>query len=182
MSSIDTFTTERLFAQPLSEHDFADLSRMHHDPQVMKTLAPANHPNGGMLSDEETRQLLARDAAHWERYGYGLWAFRAKADRHFVGRCGLRHVHIDDTEEVELAYALVAEDWGKGLATEIAEALVRIGFKQIGLASIVCFTLTTNLASQRVMQKAGFHYERDFMRASLPHVFYRRTKNQEPRT
>lgn len=176
MSSIDTFTTDRLFAEPLSDRDFADLSRMHSDPGVMKTLAPANHPNGGMLSEGETREFLARDAAHWERYGYGLWSFRAKADRHFVGRCGLRHVCIDDSDEVELAYALVAGDWGKGLATEMAEAAVRIGFDQLGLATIVCFTLTTNLASQRVMQKAGFYYERDFTRAGLPHVFYRRSK------
>ncbi|BAY22030.1 hypothetical protein NIES2100_17930 [Calothrix sp. NIES-2100] len=33
--------------------------------------------------------------------------------------------------------------------------------------------MTTNLASQRVMQKLGFQYERDMMYANLPHVFYR---------
>jgi RimJ/RimL family protein N-acetyltransferase len=40
---------------------------------------------------------------------------------------------------------------------------------------VVCFTLTTNRASQRVMEKAGFEYERDIVHAGLPHVFYRIT-------
>jgi [ribosomal protein S5]-alanine N-acetyltransferase len=175
MLAIESFTTERLLAERLGSQHLADLSRMHGDPRVMKTLAPAGHPNGGMLSEAETRAFLDRDAAHWEQYGYGLWALRDKTDAHFVGRAGLRRVHIGG-DEVELAYALVAEDWGKGFATEIAGALLRLGFEQLGLVTIVCFTLTTNLASQRVMQKAGFRYERDLMHAGLPHVFYRRTE------
>ncbi len=43
------------------------------------------------------------------------------------------------------------------------------------MTEVVCFTLTTNRASQRVMEKAGFEYERDIVHAGLPHVFYRIT-------
>ncbi|MFN6572500.1 GNAT family N-acetyltransferase [Dendronalium sp. ChiSLP03b] len=81
--------------------------------------------------------------------------------------------HIAGNDEVELAYSLVAEFWGKGLATEMGEAILKVGFEQIGLPEIVCFTMTTNFASQRVMQKLGFQYERDIVHADLPHVFYR---------
>ena len=35
------------------------------------------------------------------------------------------------------------------------------------------WTLPTNLASQRVMEKLGFRYERDFEFAGLRHRFYR---------
>jgi RimJ/RimL family protein N-acetyltransferase len=37
----------------------------------------------------------------------------------------------------------------------------------------VSFTLPNNLASRRVMDKAGFRYERNFIHANLPHVLYR---------
>jgi ribosomal-protein-alanine N-acetyltransferase len=175
MTTIERFTTARLLAERLGTQHFADLARMHGDPQVMKTLAPAGHPNGGMLTEAETHGMIERDAAHWQRYGYGLWGLRDITSGRFVGRAGLRAIRLDERDEIELAYALVAEAWGQGLATEIAVALVDVGFEQLGLSTIVCFTLTTNLASQRVMQKAGFTYERDMVHAGLPHVLYRMT-------
>jgi RimJ/RimL family protein N-acetyltransferase len=61
------------------------------------------------------------------------------------------------------------------LATEIAKVSLHIGFERLRLTDIVCFTLTTNMASQRVMQKAGFTYERDILHANWPHVLYRMT-------
>jgi RimJ/RimL family protein N-acetyltransferase len=66
--------------------------------------------------------------------------------------------------------------WGLGLATEIAQASLKIGFERLNLSTIVCFTLPTNRASQRVMAKAGFQYERNISHANLPHVFYRMTQ------
>jgi len=37
----------------------------------------------------------------------------------------------------------------------------------------VCLTQPHNVGSRRVMEKAGFTYEREFLRAGLPHVLYR---------
>ncbi len=178
MHAVDTVQTDRLLAERLRPADFDDLCRLHRDPRVMATLAPAGHPTGGVLTDEETGQFLRRNLAHWDRHGYGLWAVRDRRDGRFVGRGGLRRVQIGDHEEVELGYALMADAWGRGLATELARAAVRVGFERLGLADIVCFTLTTNRASQRVMEKAGFRYERDLTHAGLPHRFYRLTAAQ----
>ena len=150
---------------------------MHRDPKVMATLAPAGAPNGGIRSEEETRQFLSGRLEHWERHGYGLWVFRDAADGRFVGRGGLHNTHVGGHDEVELAYALMAEYWGRGLATEMAEAIVAVAFERLGMTDLVCFTLTTNRASQRVMEKAGFEYERDITHAGLPHVLYRTTKS-----
>jgi len=80
-----------------------------------------------------------------------------------------------DKDEVEVAYALVADFWGRGLATEMAGRFLEMGWGHYGLTEIVCFTLTTNLASRRVMEKVGFHYERDIVHSGLPHVLYRIT-------
>jgi RimJ/RimL family protein N-acetyltransferase len=140
----------------------------------MATLAPADAPDGGVLSDEETRQFLRRHLDHWDRYGYGLWTFWDRVDNQFVERAGLYNTHVGGNDEVELAYALIAEYW-RGLATEMAEAILRVAFEQLHMTDLVCFTLTTNRASQRVMEKAGFEYERDVVHAGLPHVLYRIT-------
>ena len=128
---------------------------------------------GGVRSDEETRQMLAAYLEHWQRHGFGLWMFFSKHDGKFVGRGGVRHIEIDSRDEVEVAYALMPKFWNQGLATEIAAASVRIAFQQLDLAELVCFTLPTNTASRRVMEKCGFQFERGFIWKSLPHVLYR---------
>ena len=171
MASTETLRTDRLVAAPLRPGAFAELRRLHGDSRVMATLSADGRP----LPEEETRRALQRHLDHWERHGFGLWAFRDPADGRFAGYCGLKHTEVDGNDEVELAYAVVADAWGRGLATEMAEAVLRLGFEHLGLTEVVCFTLTSNRASQRVMEKAGFTYERDILHAGLPHVLYRLT-------
>jgi ribosomal-protein-alanine N-acetyltransferase len=151
---------------------------MHRDSRVMATLAPADVPNGGVLPDEETRHFLRRHLDHWDRHGYGFWMFRDKADDRFVGRAGLHNANAGGNEEVELAYALMAECWGSGFATEMAQGILVVAFGRLRMTEVVCFTLTTNRASQRVMEKVGFEYECDIVHARLPHVLYKFTASR----
>jgi len=43
----------------------------------------------------------------------------------------------------------------------------------------VAFTLPTNVASRRVMDNAGFQYERDVVHADLPQVLYRARRSDD---
>jgi ribosomal-protein-alanine N-acetyltransferase len=163
---IEAFQTDRLAGERLSPEHFDLLCRMHQDLQVMATL-------GGQRTHEQTRQFLQTNLDHWDQHGYGLWIVRDRTDGRFAGRGGLRHIQVGGGNEVEVSYALLAEFWGRGLAGEIAAALVQLAFGPLQLANVVCYTLPANRASQRVMEKVGFHYERDVVYAELPHVFYR---------
>lgn len=177
---IDSFHTERLVATRLHEADLGELCRMHQDAKVMATL-------GGTRSEEHTRQFLQTNLSHWDEHGFGLWGVRTASERAFVGRGGLRHVHVGGHDEVEVAYALMPAFWGCGLATEIARALVKIAFEVLELAELVTFTTTTNQASRRVMEKAGFTLERELVHGARgsPHVLYRIARDadqRDPRT
>ena len=110
---------------------------------------------------------------NWRDYGFGLWVTRSLADGCFAGRGGLRRVLIGGQAEVEVSYAFMPEFWGQGLATELATESVRVGFEVLQLADIVSFTLPTNMRSRHVMEKVGFHYEKEVEWADLPHVLYR---------
>jgi RimJ/RimL family protein N-acetyltransferase len=167
----DTVQTDRLIGERIRPEHLEELYRLHRDPRVMKTLSVDGNP----LSDEQSQQLLQRQLGRWEREGLGLWVWHDREDGHFVGRGGLQR---DPESGVELAYAVMADDWGKGYATELGAASLQVGFEDLGLPEIVCFTLPVNIGSQRVMQKLGFVYERDFVHAGLPHVFYRLTAEQ----
>ena len=54
-----------------------------------------------------------------------------------------------------MGYRLVPQAWGQGYATEGAKALVAYGFDTLTLLRIVGVTYPENVASQRVLQKAG---------------------------
>lgn len=172
MAGIERFTTVRLFADRLSLVHFAEINRLHSDPLVMKTLSA----DGNVLSEDDTRKHLQRCTEHWKQHGFGLWVFRTRSDGRFIGRGGLMMYQIDGKEEIGLAYAVLSDYWGQGFATEVAEASLQVGFQQLGFPKIGSWTLPTNTASQRVMEKLGFHYERDFEFAGLLHRFYRLTE------
>jgi ribosomal-protein-alanine N-acetyltransferase len=171
MTPLDQLHTPRLLLQRMVAGDLDDLTRLHVDPHVMATM-------GGTRTPEATAEWLDRQRGHWQRCGFGLWVTRERATGAFAGRGGLHHVEIDGRDEIELGYCFRAEFWGRGLATELARESVRVAFEVLKLPDIVCFTLPTNLASQRVMQKAGFRYERDIVYRDLPHVFYRLNADQ----
>jgi [ribosomal protein S5]-alanine N-acetyltransferase len=166
MQLIETFSTNRLVAERLRFQHLNELCRMHQNKQVMATL-------GGVRSDEETKLFIFNNLNHWQQYEFGLWVFRDKINHQFVGRAGLRKTDVEDINEVELSYALMPKFWGQGLATEIGKEILEKGFEILNLREIVCFTLTTNQASQRVMEKLGFQYEGEIIYANLPHLFYR---------
>jgi [ribosomal protein S5]-alanine N-acetyltransferase len=164
--TIEAFETDRMIAKRITKSDFEDLVIMHQDEEAMATL-------GGMRSVEETRENLEWNLKQWQDNGFGLWIFRSKITGQLIGRGGIRRVPIRDVEEIELGFALMPEYWGQGLATEMAKASTEVAFEKLRLRSLVSFTLTTNLASQHVIEKTGFKYEKDIELGGEPHVLYR---------
>ena len=158
--------TRRLVGERLREEHFAVLRALDSDPDVMATL-------GGLRSENETWEHLRSGLEHWARNGFGPWVFHRRETGEPVATAALRRVQIEGRDEVELGYRVAASWWGRGIATEMATALVAVAREWLGLEEIVAFTLPHNLASQRVMEKAGFRYERDIEWAALPHMLYR---------
>jgi RimJ/RimL family protein N-acetyltransferase len=79
---------------------------------------------------------------------------------------------------VGLSYAVVFDHWNRGLATEMAQASLGVGFNQLAFQQIDCWTLPINFASQHVMEKLGFRSREDIVFAGLRHRYYRITGNE----
>ena len=166
LTEIDKLFTPRMNAERLRPEHEDELLALLGDPRVGATL-------GGPEDRAEVRAGLARHAAHWDREGFGYWLFRDRATGEVAGRGGLERKPVAGREEVEVGWAVVPERWGQGLATEMGHLAVRVAFDHLGLDEVVAFTLKTNAASERVMQKLGFGYEGDIEYAGLPHALYR---------
>jgi ribosomal-protein-alanine N-acetyltransferase len=167
-TDIANLRTARLRLRRPRPEDLAAYVRMHQDPVVMATL-------GGVWDPAGTGAFFARILEHWTQHGFGWWTVLDLPSGRFAGRGGLRRAEVAGRHEVEVGYALKPEFWGRGLATELALASVEAAFQMLGLQALVCFTLRTNRASRRVMEKVGFRFEREGLHAGLPHVFCRLT-------
>lgn len=167
MKEIEHLVTARMTADRVAESDFPDLLRLNQDPQAAATL-------GGIRTEAETRDAMREALAHWQRHGYGIWIFRDRNHGGFIGRAGLGAVTLEGEAVVELMYALMPQFWNRGFASEMTDAILDVAARSPGLQEVVAFTLPSNHASRRVMEKAGFRYERDITWAGLPHVLYRR--------
>jgi RimJ/RimL family protein N-acetyltransferase len=162
--------TERLRGEPLGPEHADELAALLSDPRVARTLSP----DGRVPAPGGRRAELAAKAEHWLEHGFGLWLLRDRHTGAMVGRGGLQHTLVDGADEVEVGWAIVAERWGQGLATELAVASIELAFGRLELDDVVSFALPHNAASRRVMEKAGLGFERAIERAGAPHVLYRR--------
>ncbi len=168
MKSIGYFNTARLKVRQLTSGDLDDLMTLYQTPLVVKTL-------GGSRPRDQIIQSLEGHLEHWDTYNFGYYIFEDKETESFIGRGGLKRCIIDGKNEVEVAYALLPEYWGKGFATEIVKKLIDIGFRKIQLKSIIGLTLPDNEASKRVLEKNGFVFEKQILYKDIPHVLYRLT-------
>jgi [ribosomal protein S5]-alanine N-acetyltransferase len=162
------FGTERLDAEPLDPdlHE-TELAVLHADARVMATMG------GSTASPEESREWIERNLGHGEDPGLGIFVFRERATGRFVGRGALRRIEIGGADEVEVGYAVAADVWGRGFATEMAAGLAAHA-EANGLRDLVAYTEPSNAASRRVMEKVGFRYERDVDHHGRAQVLYRR--------
>lgn len=133
--------------RPSDRTDFIDLER---DPEVMRFL------NGGYAVDHET---IGPDATFLMPRGTEpyIWTARRTSNGAFVGWFCL---WPEGERMAELGYRLRRMDWGQGLASEGATALVTWGFESGHYDKIVATTMTVNLGSRRVMEKIGMNYAR----------------------
>jgi RimJ/RimL family protein N-acetyltransferase len=174
VSSRDRVQTERLICERLRLDHAPELVILLGDQRVASTLFADGLP----LSEAEVRGGIRDNLDHWERYGFGQWLVRERGSGEMVGRGGLQHTFVGGGDEVEVGWAIIPERWGEGLATELARASVVVAFEDLGLEEIVAFTLPHNIGSRRVMEKAGFAFERKTVHRGLEHVLYRRVAAQ----
>lgn len=169
--------TDRLWLRRWLPDDREPFAQLNSDPRVVEFLRSA-------LSREESAARADRIEAHFEKYGFGLWAVEVPGVTRFAGFVGLAVATFEApfTPCVEIGWRLAAEHWNRGYATEGARAAMEFGFRWLQLEEIVSFTVPRNVRSRRVMEKIGMTRSAsdDFDHPLLPeghplrrHVLYR---------
>jgi RimJ/RimL family protein N-acetyltransferase len=143
--------TERLALRPPRMEDAEDIFRTYAtDEEVTRYVIWRPH-----RSIEETREFL-RTTLDFPADGSRLsWAITFKGDDRVRGMIELRV----DRFKADAGYVLAREFWGRGYTTEALAAVIRFAFTLPGIYRVWALCDAENIASARVMEKAGMSFE-----------------------
>lgn len=146
------FETPRLRVREFTAADYENYFSLQGNPDVMQYIRP---PRTRLESDLFLMEkILAADPNDFK----GYWAVEEKATGLFVG-CFVVIPIPDDMEKTQLGYSFLPEHWGKGYATEVTKEGVSYFYHRTPLTEIYGVTETPNIASQKVLLKAGFQLD-----------------------
>jgi RimJ/RimL family protein N-acetyltransferase len=149
--------TDRLLLRQFTEADLDNLVELNSDPDVKRYISSR------LTAGEENQKDLTWFIQYYSRSaGYGFWAAIDKSSGDFLGWFHFRPHEGASLDEPELGYRLRKSAWGKGYGTEGSRALIRKGFTELGVRRVVASTDADNIASRRVMEKAGLVFVRSF--------------------
>lgn len=140
--------TERLALTTWVPSDVDDLHLLHSDPLTTRYIH-----NGRPETPPESADLLAQYLREQARPGWTKWR-RSDTEDQMIGRAGFG----GSGRSREVAYALRRDHWGRGLASEIATALVRWHGDHPDASTpgpLLGLVETANLASCRVLEEVG---------------------------
>lgn len=164
--------TERLILCQFTADDADNLFELDSDPEVIRFTSTRQSTEYTVIQTK----ILPRYFADYEQYyGYGFWAVLEKSNQAFIGWFLFRpamdapyfNPALANPNDIELGYRLRKAAWGKGYATEGSKALIFKGFSELGTPRVVAVALAENVASIRVMEKAGLKLENKFIEENL---------------
>jgi ribosomal-protein-alanine N-acetyltransferase len=143
--------TERLLLRNFTIEDAALIYELNLDPDVIR------YTHDPIKDMEHARQILEQVILpQYTLYNHGRWAVHLKPQLDFIGWCGLKY--IPQRDEVDLGYRFKKQFWGKGYATEAAQACIKYGFEKLNLHRIIGRAMPENTASLHVLEKCGMSF------------------------
>ena len=120
------------------------------DPKVTRYLVWRPHADLA-----QTRTFLESRLKGWETGQALAWAITLPPDDRCIGMIDLRL----GTGKADIGYVLSRAYWGRGLMTEAVRAVVDTAFRLPDIYRVWAVCDVDNVASARVLEKAGMEFE-----------------------
>jgi RimJ/RimL family protein N-acetyltransferase len=151
MIAIPTLETERLVLRAWRPQDAPPFAEICADAELMRFV-------GGVMDQTEAWRRMATYTGHWLLRGYGSFAVEHKANREFVGYCGI--YDPDGWPEREINWGLRRAFLGMGLVTEAAARVRRYAYETLGFPTIASCIDLENTASVAVARRLSARLDR----------------------
>lgn len=152
-SDLPTLETERLILRKVTKEDIEDMYLYGSDEEVSKYVTWNTHET---IAD--TKGFVEFVLNKYENKQVSPWGIEYKENGKFIGTIDFVWWQPDH-KIAEIGYVISKDYWGKGLTTEVAKELVKFGFEEMDLVRVQARCDVENIASARVMEKAGMTLE-----------------------
>jgi RimJ/RimL family protein N-acetyltransferase len=145
--------------RPWRTSDLASLVRQADNPNV-----------AGQMRDMFPHPYTRAHAAEWLRAanaGSPITKFAIEVGAEAVGGIGFMVGHDIERFSAEIGYWLGQDFWGRGIVTDAVRAVTRHAFDVHGLHRVFAVPFADNLASRRVLEKAGYTLEGIMRRSAV---------------
>lgn len=163
--------TERFLLREIVPEDEKGLYQLDSDPEVHRYLG-----NMPVKSMEQVRGYIQFIRQQYVNNGIGRWAIIEKSSNQFVGWTGLKLVTERTNNHInyyDLGYRLIRKYWGKGIATETAQASIVYGFTILGATELYAMADCQNIGSNNVLRKVGLKFIGTFDYNEIKHNWYK---------
>lgn len=153
--------TDRLIVRAPRPEDLDPLRELFGDAEAMRYVGsgkPWDESRMAESLDRKIEQLPAR--------GFTLYTVERRSDGRVLGDCGLNV--WPDTGETEIGWRFAREHWGRGYATEAAQAVFEHARSDVGLAHLICMVHDDNTPSRRIAERLGFRLDHVEQRDGRP--------------
>jgi RimJ/RimL family protein N-acetyltransferase len=142
--------TPRLLLRQWKDSDADAWAAMNADPAVRKYFPK-------VYTREESQGEMDRIRGSIAQRGWGMWAMEIPGVMHFAGFVGLNAPGFPAPWQpgVEIGWRLPVAVWGKGYATEAAEASLYFAFEHLRLPQVIALSVVPNKPSHAVMKRIG---------------------------
>lgn len=146
--------TERLILRRLTSADAGFILELLNEPSFIQNIG-----DRGVRTPSDAENYIENGpVTSYARNGFGLYLVLLKESYESIGMCGL--IKRDALEDVDLGYALLPKYWSKGYAIESVRAVLEFAKNSVHLERIVAIVDPNNQGSIRVLEKAGFTFEK----------------------
>lgn len=145
--------TDRLILREVQNEDSNDMFSYLSDKNVVKHMGlEPFQTEKDVLEEIEWYQKIYKE-------GTGIrWGITIKDDGRVIGSCGFLNMQPRHSK-AEIGYELSKVYWGKGIASEVVEAVITYGFQHFELERIEALVEPANSASLKLLDKKGFKKE-----------------------
>ena len=141
-----TLETARLILRPTAEEDLDGWADLMGDAEASRYI-------GGLQGPAQSWRGLASMAGSWAIRGYGMFSMIEKSTGDWVGRAG--PWQPEEWPGTEVGWGIRPRHWGKGYASEAAEAAIDWAFDTLGWTEVIHCIDAGNVNSQKVAERLG---------------------------
>ncbi len=163
--------TERCILREILPEDVEGMYDLDSNPEVHRYLG-----NKPITDKEQAVVMINFIKQQYVEDGIGRWAVVDKNTHEFMGWTGLKYIKDEINHHInfyDIGYRFRKKYWGKGIATETAQASLKYAFDELGLNEVYALADVDNVGSNKVLKKIGLRFIEEFDFEGTPHNWYK---------